>query len=163
MDGPPDKEQITKERNAYLGATPYPNPQRVEKGFKLKNTDTIRGLLKAAPPEDRSPRAPIFTGRFQVVGEHGTFNGAAWSDIARKGTSAGKPYLSLLLEPLGADGKPFQMRGWMFEAEARATAKSCDFYGQMRLGTTDQDLVMRIAAWRRQGGEFLSVVIEPPS
>jgi hypothetical protein len=51
----------------------------------------------------------------------------------------------------------------MFEAEARTTAKSCDFYGQMRLGTTDQDLVMRIAAWRRQGGEFLSVVIEPPS
>jgi uncharacterized protein (DUF736 family) len=98
-----------------------------------------------------------------VVGEHGSFTGAAWSDIARNGTSAGKPYLSLLLEPLGADGKPYQMRGWMFEAEARTTAKSCDFYGQMRLGTTDQDLVMRIAAWRRQGGEFLSVVIEPPS
>ena len=141
------------------------NPTRnAEKGKPgLKRTDTIRGLLKAAPPEDRTPRAPIFTGRFQVVGEHGTFTGAAWSDIGYARQSQQSHRLSLLLEPLGADGKPYQMRGWMFEAEARTTAKSCDFYGQMRLGTTDQDLVMRIAAWRRQGGEFLSVVIEPPS
>jgi uncharacterized protein (DUF736 family) len=102
----------------------------------------------------------VFTGRFQVMGEHGTFTGAAWPDVARKGTSAGKPYLSLLLEPLGADGKPFQMRGWMFAAEDRTKPKGCDYYGQMRL---TEDETMRIAAWRRREGQYLSVVIEPPS
>jgi hypothetical protein len=105
----------------------------------------------------------VFTGRFQVVGEHGSFSGACWSDIARQGSSAGKPYLSLVLEPLGPDGKPYKLRGWMFEAEIRTQAKSCDFFGRLKLSNEPTGPTMRVAAWRRQAGQYLSILIEPPS
>ena len=128
---------------------------------------TIRGLLTKKPEETRGPQSPLFSGKFQVVGEHGSFSGACWQDIARKGASAGKPYLSLLLEPLGPDGKTYPLRGWLFEAENKASEKSCDYYGQVKIGPPPDSSqgetlrVMRVAAWRRASGQYLSVLIEP--
>lgn len=125
------------------------------------NTTVILGAIYSAS-HDQNPQAPAWRGDFHVEGEHGRFSCACWVKTASGGNRAGANYLSLVFEPLGADGKPFKVFGTLYKSTAKRSAKDADHFGRLNL-TGDRDgPTLRISGWDREfeGGRLISIRID---
>ena len=106
-------------------------------------------------------------GEFYVVGEHGKFEGAAWTKTASTGNNAGSDFLSLQLEPIGEDGRPFKVYGALYPSQDKRTSESSDYYGQLNLTNDRGGPTLRSAGWRRRTTDerkaaYISIAIGPP-
>lgn len=129
----------------------------------ISEATKIEGALFTVPKEKRRTNGPVMEGQFQIVGQAGKFDGAAWTKDS-KGTRD-KPsvkYLSIQLE-LTRDLKYY---GALFPATEKKSDKYPDYYGTLNLGRNEGDPVLRIAGWKRNAKSdnrpFISIVIEPP-
>lgn len=126
----------------------------------------IAGVLFPIPKDDRVPGGPVMKGEFYVVGEHGKFAGAAWTKTAATGNNAGSDFLSLLLEPIGEDGRPYKVHGALYPSSDKRTDESSDYYGQLNLTNDRGGPTLRSAGWRRRTVDerkaaYISVAIGP--
>jgi len=106
-------------------------------------------------------------GEFYVVGEHGKFEGAAWTRTAATGNSAGSDFLAVLLEPIGEDGRPYKVYGALYPSTDKRTDESSDYYGQLSLTSDRGGPTLRSAGWRRRTTDdrkaaYISVAMGPP-
>ena len=128
----------------------------------INENTKIEGVLFTVPKEKRRTNGPVMEGKFQIEGEAGKFDGAAWTKDT-KGTPD-KPsfkYLSIQLE-LSRERKFY---GALFPATEKKADKYPDYYGTLNLGRNPGDPELRIAGWKRKatsdGTPFISIVIEP--
>lgn len=129
----------------------------------ISEATKIEGALFTVPKDKRREKGPLMEGQFQIQGQAGKFEGAAWIKDS-KGTRD-KPsvkYYSLQLE-LTRDLKYY---GAMFPATDKKSDKYPDYYGTLNLGRNEGDPILRIAGWKRKaksdGRPFISILIEPP-
>lgn len=125
------------------------------------NNTVILGAIYPAP-NDQNPQAPAWRGDFHVEGEHGKFSCACWVRTATGGNRAGENYLSLVFEPLGADGKPFKVFGTLYASATKRGENGPDHFGRMNLSDDRNGPTLRISGWDRQfeGGRLISIRIE---
>jgi hypothetical protein len=105
-------------------------------------------------------------GEFYVVGEHGKFEAAAWTRTAATGNNAGADFLSLQLEPIGEDGRPYKVYGALYPSTDKRSDESSDYYGQLNLSNDRGGPTLRSAGWRRRTTDerkvaYISVAIGP--
>lgn len=129
----------------------------------INETTKIEGTLFTVPKEKRRTNGPVMEGQFQIEGEAGKFQGAAWTkDSTGTAERPSVKYLSLQLE-LSRDVKYY---GALFPASEKKADKYPDYYGTLNLGRSKGSPELRIAGWKRKaksdGTPFISILIEPP-
>jgi hypothetical protein len=136
-----------------------------ENCMSLNVSSKIEGTLFNIATEKRKTNGPVMEGQFQITGENGKINGAAWTKEANpKPGDKGPPtrFLSLQIE-ISRDLKYY---GAIFATKEKKSDNSPDYYGTLNLTREKNGPELRIAGWKRVGKEtgvpFISIVIEPP-
>lgn len=128
----------------------------------INESTKLEGALFTVRKDKRRPNGPLMEGQFQIEGESGKIQAAAW--VKASTPKDGKPsvqYYSIQLE-LSRENKLY---GALFPATEKKAANYPDYYGTLNLGREQGSPELRIAGWKRKtnadGTPFISVVIEP--
>ena len=131
--------------------------------MSLNVSSKIEGTLFNIASDKRKTNGPVMEGQFQITGENGKINGAAWTKESK--AKPGVPptrFLSLQIE-ISRDLKYY---GAIFATKEKRSDNSPDYYGTLNLTREEGGPELRIAGWKRVGKEsgvpFISIVIEPP-
>lgn len=124
----------------------------------LDITSRLEGVLFTIAPERRVINGPAMDGTFQLRGESGKIQAAAWLKESADRT----PYMTFVLEL----ERNVKFYGAIFRTQQKTSAAAPDYFGQLNLGRQRDAPKLRLSGWRRQAQKeprrsFISCVIDP--
>ena len=129
----------------------------------INENTKIEGILFTVPKEKRRTNGPVMEGKFQIEGEAGKFDGAAWTKDT-KGTPD-KPSFSTSASSSNSRASGSSTVPSSNVTTEKKADKYPDYYGTLNLGRNPGDPELRIAGWKRKAKSdntpFISIVIEP--